>query len=84
MVHFLLDNLFFSMATKMLGRIRIPDPAGSVINWPPGYGYWSVIQDYGATDLEPLEKVLHMFLCLLGPDSLVRGMDPNSSIIKQK
>jgi hypothetical protein len=45
-----------SMTTKMLGRIRIQDPVGSVINWPPGYKYGSVIQDYGATDLNPLEK----------------------------
>jgi hypothetical protein len=30
----LFDNIIVSVATKMC----VPDPAGSVINWPPGSG----------------------------------------------
>ncbi len=41
----------FSMTTKMSGYD--PDPAGSVINYPPGFG--SVMQDYGSADLDPKE-----------------------------
>ncbi len=31
-----------------------PDPAWSVINWPSGYGFQSVIQDYRSKDPEPI------------------------------
>jgi hypothetical protein len=30
-----------------------PDPVGSIINWPSGFG--SVIQDYGSADPDPKE-----------------------------
>ncbi len=32
-----------------------PDPFGAIINWPPRSG--SVLQDYGSTDPNPIEKV---------------------------
>ncbi len=38
------DNILFSMATKMTRED--PDPAGSVINWPPGSR--PTIQDSGS------------------------------------
>ncbi len=40
LLRYLSDKHFFSLATKM-SRYDL-DPAGSVINWPPG----SAIQDY--------------------------------------
>jgi hypothetical protein len=36
------------MATKMSTWDLDPNPAGSVISWPPGSGYF--IQDYGFAD----------------------------------
>ncbi len=41
MINYPYRNIFFSIATKTYRKD--PDPAGSVINLPPGNGY--VIQD---------------------------------------
>jgi hypothetical protein len=41
-----LNSIFSSMVTKM--SRSDPDPAGSVINWPPGSGF--LIQDYRFTN----------------------------------
>jgi hypothetical protein len=49
MIYYLFDNILFSVTTKMSRQDQ--DPAGSVMNWPHGFG--SVIQNYRSTDPDP-------------------------------
>ncbi len=57
-------DIFFPIATKMVRTD--PDPAGSLINWPPGSGSRSVSQDYGPADPDPSEINIYGSTTLLG------------------
>ncbi len=45
------NALYSDIFQKNALTLPSPDPAGSLINYPPGSG--SVIQDYGSADLVP-------------------------------